>query len=592
MTNHKCGTCRFYEVGAQRTHGWCRNPAYPRRDDGALLRNDELACRSGWGKDFWAARDSGRDSAMPNAPSNEATTQPIPVPIGTGIADHQTPALTVAARMPAATGMSARQDGAQGAMNAVSVPARPLTTAPEDGTMGTTRLTLPLSNHPELNENGVPIRPPRRTIVAEAHRRAMERRAQERQTKEEHDRLAVQAALKEADTLREQQLQATSTEPKQEQRPILGGSRDFGTASLGSGKVTLDGAPKGERTTIKRELTRTENNGPKRELARPAIPAPIMPRTREHEIPQGSASSGAEAEDMIISTTEAFTETVKGASDGAARTPEATTQAGPDTFRTLDPAPEPAALASPVSPVSAPILPPTPPSNPPTQEAHRAPYWDQVGMLKGPRRFRPEGKEASASNQSNDKQSVRQVGRPMPIEQPKPIPTRAIKPRGAVLASAPEVAEERAITPPVRTVKPAPEVGQLIAPPAAPPVEPAPRQIDESLLRQLENDWQAHQRAIYSDQSCGTCRFFQTQELGRGSCNCPFAPVYRQQTETEALPCVTALGVWWAAPDKGWLERTERRPRRETPELDALLREREAIELLHNATPSLRRGAR
>ena len=600
MTNHKCGTCRFYEVGAQKTHGWCRNPAYPRRDDVALLRNDELACRSGWGKDFWVAGDTASGIALPKNPMSDETTQPIPVPIGTGIAEHQTPAIVVAARMPAATGMpsrqATRQNGVPGATNTVGVPARMPTTAPKDGTMGTTKTSSPLSNHPELNELGVPIRAPKRTSVAEAHRRAMERRATERQTKEERDRLAAQEAIKEADALREQQLQVTIAEPKPTQRPIVGGLKEFGLPSQGSGSAAGDSMQQIERTTPKHELARPDHNGPKHELARPdqggpkreltqpTISTPIMPRKREDAVPQVAAIARDEAEDVIISTGEAFKETVKASLSaatlntvGTVDTP--TAQPGTTDFRKLDAAPQVEATIQPL-----------PEPAPPIKEARPAPYWDQASILRGLSRFHSEGRQVPVPGRGNEGQPVRKVGRRDEVE-PKPTPTRSIKPLGASMNMAQEFAEEREIAPPVRPVKPPVEVKQAIVAPPAAPHEPTPRQIDESLLRQLENDWRVEQRAAHSDQSCDTCRFFQAAELGRGACNCPFAPVYHQQTEGAALPCATALGVWWAAPDEGWLERTERRPRRATPLLDALLREREAMEPLR-ATPPLRRGAR
>jgi len=585
VTNHKCGTCRFYEVGAQKTHGWCRNPAYPRRDDVALLRNDELACRSGWGKDFWAASDAATGAVPPKTPMSDETTQPIPVPIGTGIAEHQTPAIVVAARMPAATGMPSRQaalqNGVPGATNAVGVPARTPTTAPKDGTMGTTKTSPPLSNHPELNELGVPIRAPKRTSVAEAHRRAMERRATERQTKEERDRFAAQEAIREADALREQQLQVTITESKPTQRPIAGGLKEFGLPSQKSDSAAGDSTQKIERITPKHELARSDNSGPKRELTQPTISTPIMPRKREDEVPLVAATARDEAEDVIISTGEALKETVKASLNAAtldttSAADAPTAQSGTTGFRNLDAAPEVEVQSQPL-----------PEPAPPIKEAR---YWDQASVLKGLSRFHSEGKQVPAPGRANEGQPVRNVGRRDEIE-PKPTPTRSIRPIGASPNMAQEVTEERDLAPPVRPVKTPVEVKQTIVAPPATPAAPAPRQIDESLLRQLENDWRAQQRTAHSDQSCGTCRFFQAAEMGRGACNCPFAPVYHQQTEAEALPCATALGVWWAAPDEGWLERAERRPRRATPLLDALLREREAMEPLRTAPP-LRRGAR
>jgi len=572
VTNHKCGTCRFYEVGAQQTHGWCRNPAYPRRDDVALLRNDELACRSGWGKDFWEIRSAGQDAPEMISPLIDETTQPIPVPIGTGIAEHQAPTLAAASRMPAATGIpprhAARHDGAQGATNTVSAPARSLTTAPKDGPMGTIKTTPPLNGHPELNELGVPIRSLKRSSVAEAHRRAMERRVQERQTKEERDRLTAQEAHRRADAAREHQSNVQVTESVREQRPISGDLKNFSTPT--PVKAPSASTPQEERAA------------PKRELTRPEIAAPIMPRPREQDEPVSTATTH-EAEDVIISTGE----TIKIPNNPAVFTPDTIApQQGPIGDRSFDTAPEPEAV---VPPAPTPANTPEPAPVAPSKDVRSAPYWHQSGALQSFGRLRPKANHTATPDRADDSQAVRRVGR-QSAGDPKPTSTRVIKPLGMSLSGTPAVEEEHEVAPPVRPARSV-EVKQTIVVPAPTPVEPAPRQIDESLLRQLENDWQAQQREAHTGQRCGTCRFFQSAEMGRGSCTSPFAPVYHQQTEAEGLPCATALGVWWAAPDEGWLERTERRPRRATPLLDALLREREAMEPLRTAPP-LRRGAR
>ena len=450
--------------------------------------------------------------------------------------------------------------------------------------MGTTKITPPLSNHPELNEMGIPIRPPKRTSVAEAHQRAMERRAQERQAREERDRLAAQEALKQADALREQQLKEAVAEPKPEQRPMIGGSlKDFGTSPFGAGRTTSEGPQRG---APKREPVRTETIEPKRELNRPTISTPIMPRVREEEARQTDALPRDEAEDMIISTTERFKETVKG-SLGALNLSDTAPATEPSDFRTLDTTTEEVTTVQPAPVVNT----STTPSTPPVKETQQTPYWDEPRERKRLARFTSTQGQTLPPSRPIEGQSIRTVGR-KPLPEPKPVPTRSIKPMGGAAMGPAEIAEEREIAPPLPQVKPPTvEVQQTIAAPPAKPVEPAPRPIDESLLRQLENDWRAHQRQAHGEQRCGTCRFFQAAEVGRGLCNCPFAPVYHQQTETESLPCTTSLGVWWAAPDEGWLERTERRPRRATPLLDALLREREAMEPLR-ATPPLRRGAR
>jgi len=129
----------------------------------------------------------------------------------------------------------------------------------------------------------------------------------------------------------------------------------------------------------------------------------------------------------------------------------------------------------------------------------------------------------------------------------------------------------------------------LLTPPPQPEV--APRQIDDALLRQLETDWRSRALEAHSGQRCGSCRFFQSADGGKGSCGCAFTAVYRRPVEPQELGCLNALGTWWAASDEGWLERTERRPRRATPLLDALLRDHEAEESVR-ASGERRRSAR
>jgi hypothetical protein len=124
-------------------------------------------------------------------------------------------------------------------------------------------------------------------------------------------------------------------------------------------------------------------------------------------------------------------------------------------------------------------------------------------------------------------------------------------------------------------------------------VEAPLRHIDESLLRQLEVDWRTQALAAHAGQRCGTCRYFQAVDSGeRGTCNCAFAGSYRRNVDAQELDCLGALGTWWAATDEGWLQRAEnRRPRRATPLLDALLREYEATEAAEQSQER-RRSAR
>jgi hypothetical protein len=414
----------------------------------------------------------------------------------------------------------------------------------------------------------------------------MERRAQERQTKEDRDRLAAQAALKQADADREKQLLKQAAEPVPEQRPTVGSLNDFGTPLLSANRGIAPLAPKEERVAPKRELNRVESTGPKRELTRPEIAAPNLPRPVPTPV-----EAKDEAVDIIISTSEQTKEIPKAPAIAPAFTPETNvpTQAERNDLQSIEATPE-QATEVPTTPV--PMNPPQQQLVTPVKETRQAPYWDQAGGIKGFGRFRSDATPNTTTDRGKNGQSVRDVGR-----EPKPVSTRSIKPMGGSLLNTAPAEETREITPQAREITspvrpPAPvEVKQTISAPPPAPVEPTPRQIDESLLRQLENGWQAQQLEIHAGQRCGTCRFFQPADAGRGSCNCPFSPVHRQQTEVEGLPCATALGVWWAAPDEGWLERTERRPRRATPLLDALLLEREAMEPLRTAPP-LRRGAR
>ncbi|HEX5503348.1 MAG TPA: hypothetical protein VFW96_12055, partial [Thermomicrobiales bacterium] len=166
MTNRLCGTCRFFETSTVQTHGWCRNPAYPRRDELALLRGNELGCREGWGKDFWEERSG------PGVPVAVAPPAPVAAPPTVATA---APGLTPLLRaetppMPAApVAASAYRAGAEAA---------------DEGPGGGQDVLVgfdPLSHHPELGENGVPLPRARRSTVAEAHRRALERRKAERE---------------------------------------------------------------------------------------------------------------------------------------------------------------------------------------------------------------------------------------------------------------------------------------------------------------------------------------------------------------------------------------------------------------------------
>lgn len=161
VTNRLCGTCRFFEASTLQTHGWCRNAAYPRRDELALLRKTELGCREGWQKDYWEARADGGavEGSLTSpevAPGNVAA-----MPVGAGImpltplSDDDLPPLSPAAA------------------------------APPGGQDIVVGQNAPLRGHSELDDEGVPLRQVRRSSVQDAHRRALERRQAERAARAE-----------------------------------------------------------------------------------------------------------------------------------------------------------------------------------------------------------------------------------------------------------------------------------------------------------------------------------------------------------------------------------------------------------------------
>lgn len=160
VTSRLCGTCRFFETVSSGAQGHCRNPAYPRRDELAMLRASELGCREGWDLDFWApAGVQTPAAAVP--PENPAT---LAVPAAPELGRAEPP--VVAPR--SADDFAAR----------FSPLVPPTVSSNEDLIIGQDGPSL---QHPELNDQGVPLPRPRRSAVMEAHRRAVERRNIERQ---------------------------------------------------------------------------------------------------------------------------------------------------------------------------------------------------------------------------------------------------------------------------------------------------------------------------------------------------------------------------------------------------------------------------
>lgn len=131
-----------------------------------MLRSSELGCREGWGVDYWA-------------PSNA----PVTSPAGASVTPERIVALSAPAVTPTRTEI-------------VAGTTRPDTT-PVAHPGSTTPVVAPVeedifirhdasgTQHPELNDQGVPLPRARRSSVGEAHRRAIERRQNERQTLEQ-----------------------------------------------------------------------------------------------------------------------------------------------------------------------------------------------------------------------------------------------------------------------------------------------------------------------------------------------------------------------------------------------------------------------
>jgi hypothetical protein len=209
-------------------------------------------------------------------------------------------------------------------------------------------------------------------------------------------------------------------------------------------------------------------------------------------------------------------------------------------------------------------------------------YWDAPAATPRFERMpRPEPSEPTLPRTAPPPattQPVSNVGRVraaprLELEPPVESPVgRTIRPLPTLGATQPVDADSIPKSPPARMPRPA-------TPAEARPTEPAlptlpPRQIDEQLLKQLQQDWRERALAAHAGQRCGTCRYFQALDgAERGNCACAFAGSYRQAQGRQDLGCINSFGTWWAANDDGWLQKTELGPRQPTPMVDQLLRE-------------------
>ncbi|MFN8511579.1 MAG: hypothetical protein U0841_03105 [Chloroflexia bacterium] len=539
MTGRKsCGSCRFFEASTVQGHGWCRNPDYQGRDDTVLLRAEELACRTGWQKDHWQVSGNGPlvEMVAAAAPTGESSGT---LPIGQGIGSlaaadagvQAAKAALVAARPTPSAFPAGRRRGPQPAAAGVMTSVA----ASRQGQEMVSVVASALQNHPELGPSGEVLRRPSRSVVAEAHRKALERRENERET--------VEGRRKEQQAVALASLYSSS-------KPVAGAE----TAP----RAPEVAAPPTRQPSLATGVGGT-NGAYSQTTAPQASATPSAPREPEDrqiitERPalQVEAAVAPPRQDLTADLPPAASLGVGLTSASATRLPDPVIERAPRDV---------------------------------ASEASTARYWDDPNASsRFSRMMRPEPTEIPSSRpvQSPQPQATTQqvsnVGRvraeqPLPVETPPPAPTertiRSLSPRGGSLTADPESAP----------TQPAPRIPRTTPAVEARPTEPAmptlpPRQIDEQLLQQLQQDWRERTLAAYAGQRCGTCRYFQAHDgASQGSCACPFAGSYRQQQGRQDLGCINSFGTWWAANDDGWLQKADLGQRQPTPMVDQLLKE-------------------
>ncbi len=575
VTQRKCGTCHFYEAGAQ--HGRCRNPASPRCDDVALLRPDELGCRAGWGKDNWAEGPGVVVGTNPvSIDADAAPTQPIPHVANGDTASPAANRVTVAATL-APSGVAKGRRGFQGP-----------TVAPSGGTMqsasaakddGVKRDTT-LEGHPELNEQGIPYRnSSKRSPVAEAHRRALERREKERVAKEERDKALVKAREGAAAI-------PTAPPPAAEftpapRQPLIGA---LPPVTLRPIPITPEGE---KRTLAPLPDARLRQESRPAMMPKPPVPAAVEPAPAAIPVVEEAVDRVIQnVEPVMTDTTREINAPIPPAPESPAATPEVVAGQRP----TRQPLPSNDGLSMHTASGSSATEPEQGGSDKPARYWHEMPQSGRYARMDLP----PLAENEQRPDSRIEQRHVQSIERPQPQQPVLTATERSGVRRGIrtleeakngseTVLSAPPVEQPR-VEPPRMPIEKRPVVT------ATPVPEVAPREIDEALLRQLETNWRTRELAAHVGQRCGNCRFFRPTEGGQGSCGCSFSNAYEQPTGPQELSCLDGLGTWWAATDEGWLERTERRPRRATPLLDSLLRERE--EELARSMPERRRSAR
>ena len=68
MTQHKCGTCRYFEEGGFAGSGRCGHPLRKNIQHMVLVRKSELACRTDWANDLWEAKEGAEPVPISSSP--------------------------------------------------------------------------------------------------------------------------------------------------------------------------------------------------------------------------------------------------------------------------------------------------------------------------------------------------------------------------------------------------------------------------------------------------------------------------------------------------------------------------------------------
>jgi hypothetical protein len=528
-----------------------------------------LGCRAGWGKDHWvSATASGADLTTAISDDDNVSTQPIP-----HVAAEAATGTVAQAAVPgvAATGSNLTRGRRVGQAPIVS-PLGGISEEPDAAKDAGVKRTTSLENHPELNEQGIPYRnSTKRSSVAEAHRRALARREKERVAKDERDQTRlIDVATPTAPSAPAEHVAATP--PSVPTPPLSPANRPPIAPPSRVPLRPITSKPEGEMLDLPRRGS----------IPLPATPprAPMMPAPRPEVEPEPEV---VEAQD------EAIDRVIPNVAPPAAIEPARESNA---TIPTAPSEPTPAPHDEPVSlpdvhaearstPAERQTIVTQAPEVPVEEKGNQKPYWHE--------RLNNSPYQRMSLPPREPQRPVNPVGRPRPETpaMPRTTPGRRIRTLDEVKNGLPMIESP---APPVEEQQPtrAQMSAPITPPPAAPVPEVAPRQIDEALLRQLETNWRTQALAAHTGQRCGNCRFFRPTDGGQGSCGCSFSNAYSRPVEPQGLECLDGLGTWWSAADDGWLERTERRPRRATPLLDALLRERE--EELARSMPERRRA--